>query len=114
MVKLTCVECPMGCDIEVEVENGKVVKVLGNTCPRGKLYAENEVVCPKRVLTTTVKSTDGRLIPVKTDMPVKKADTFKLMQKINELTVQTPVKIGDILVENFADGANLVATGNAE
>ena len=37
MVKLTCVECPMGCDIEVEVENGKVVKVLGNTCPRGKL-----------------------------------------------------------------------------
>ena len=114
MVKLTCVECPMGCDIEVEIENGKVIAVMGNTCPRGKLYAENEVVCPKRVLTTTVKSNDGRLIPVKTDMPVKKADMFILMQKINGLTVQTPDKIGDVLVENFADGANLVATGNAE
>ncbi len=114
MVKLTCVECPMGCDIEVEIENGKVIAVTGNTCPRGKLYAENEVVCPKRVLTTTVKSNDGRLIPVKTDMPVKKADMFILMQKINGLTVQTPVKIGDVLVQNFADGANLVATGNAE
>ena len=48
---LTCIECPIGCEIEVEVENGVVLSVKGNTCPRGKVYAEAEVVCPKRVVT---------------------------------------------------------------
>ena len=40
--KLTCIECPIGCDMEVELEDGKVLSVTGNSCPRGKLYAENE------------------------------------------------------------------------
>lgn len=114
MVKLICVECPMGCDIQVEVQDGKVISVTGNTCPRGKLYAQNEITCPKRVLTTTVKSVDGRLLPVKTSLPVKKADTFVLMQKVNEIIVQSPIRIGDVVVKDFADGADLIATGNLE
>ena len=28
-----------------------------NSCPRGKMYAENEVVCPKRVVTSTMTPT---------------------------------------------------------
>ena len=101
----------MGCEIEVEVLDGKL-SVKGNTCPRGKLYAENEVVCPKRVLTTTVKSKSGKPVPVKTDAPVKKEQLLALMQKINAITVDLPVKIGDVIVKDFFEGANLVATGN--
>ena len=67
---LTCVECPMGCRIEAGVENGVAVYVKGNSCPRGKLYAETEVVRPMRVLTTSVRCTDGTMLPVKTDKPV--------------------------------------------
>ena len=52
--KLTCIECPIGCEIEVVVENGAAVSVTGNGCLRGKTYAQNEVVCPKRVVTSTV------------------------------------------------------------
>ena len=112
--KITCIECPMGCEISVSVENGKVVAIVGNTCPRGKLYAENEVVCPKRVLTTTVKTDKGILIPVKTDAPVKKQDLLVLMEKINKMIVKLPLKIGDVVCANFADGANLVVAGNVE
>ena len=84
MVKnLTCIECPIGCEIEVMLEEGKVVSVSGNGCPRGKLYAEAEVVCPKRVVTSTVRAEDGEMIPVKTDRPVRKDAIFEVMQKIN-------------------------------
>ncbi len=111
--KLTCIECPIGCEIEVGVENGKAVSVKGNTCPRGKMYAENEVVCPVRVVTSTIKAIDGTMVPVKTDKPVRKSEIFAVMEKINKTTCSLPVKIGDVLLENISDDANLIATGNA-
>lgn len=110
--KLTCIECPKGCLITVKIENGSVVSVSGNDCPRGKKYAENEVICPMRVLTTTVKCSSGGMISVKTDYPVKKSELFSLMAKINEISVDAPVKIGQVIIKNIASGVNLVATCN--
>lgn len=112
ITKLTCIECPIGCEMEVGVEDGKAVYVKGNSCPRGKMYAENEVVCPKRVVTSTVRMENGGMLPVKTDKPVRKSEIFSVMQKINAIVWKAPVKIGDILIENVCDDANLVATGN--
>jgi len=113
-VHLTCVECPMGCQIEVTVDGGRATSVVGNSCPRGKLYAENEVVCPKRVVTSTVKTTCGAMLPVKTDRPVKKTEIFAVMAKINAFVATVPAHIGDVLIGNISDDANLVATGNVE
>ena len=110
--KLTCIECPIGCEIEPEVEEGVVLSVKGNACPRGKLYAETEVICPKRVITSTVRAENGEMIPVKTDKPVRKDAIFEVMQKINATHCKMPVALGDILVENICDDANLIVTGN--
>lgn len=112
MVNLTCIECPMGCALTVEVENGKVVSVTGNNCARGKMYAENEVICPKRVVTSTVKTDKGVPLSVKTDKPVRKSEIFAVMEKINQITAKTPLKIGDVILENIDENANLVATMN--
>lgn len=109
---LTCIECPIGCEIEVELVDGKVVSVKGNSCPRGKVYAEAEVVCPKRVVTSTVRAENGEMIPVKTDRPVRKDAIFEVMQKINATTCKMPVVLGQVLVENICDDANLVVAGN--
>lgn len=109
---LTCIECPVGCAMEVEVVDGKAISVKGNSCPRGKMYAENEVVCPKRVVTSTVRATDGTMIPVKTDKPVRKSEIFNVMKVINTTTCEKGVKIGDVLVENISDDANLIVSGN--
>ena len=111
-MRLTCVECPMGCEIEVEVSDGKVLSVKGNTCPRGKAYAENEVICPRRVLTTSVRSADGKMVSVKTASPIKKSETFVVMEKINKITVTAPVKIGQVVCENISEDINLIATSN--
>ena len=114
MIKtLTCIECPIGCEVEVTLENGKPVLVKGNNCPRGKLYAENEVVCPKRVVTSTVRAKSGEMVPVKTDKPVRKSEIFEIIKRINATTCELPVKIGDIVVENICDDANLIVAGNA-
>lgn len=109
---LTCIECPMGCQIQATVENEKCVDVKGNGCPRGKIYAENEVVCPMRIVTSTVKTQDGRMLPVKTSLPIKKAEIFEVMEKINQITAKPPVRLGDVLKENIANGVNLIATSN--
>lgn len=112
MIELTCIECPMGCSLEVELADGKVTSVKGNTCARGKLYAENEVTCPRRVVTSTVKTADGRIVPVKTDAPVEKAKMFEVMKIINGLHPSGDIRIGDVLLHGV-DGANIVATDNS-
>ena len=42
--KLICVACPRGCPVTVTLDdNNEIVKVEGNTCPRGDTYARAEV-----------------------------------------------------------------------
>lgn len=114
MVSITCIECPKGCRIEVETAGEKVISVTGNGCPRGRTYAENEVTCPMRVVTSTVRAQDGQMIPVKTDRPVRRSEMLAVMRKINALTPATPLKIGDVLLRGIDGEANLVVTGNSD
>ena len=109
---LTCIECPIGCELKVEMDAEGKISVTGNACPRGKMYAENEVVCPKRVVTSTVRAENGAMIPVKTDKPIRKSEIFSVMETINTTVCKLPIKIGDVIVENICDDAHLIATGN--
>lgn len=47
-----CIMCPQGCSLQADEENGKVLKVSGNTCPRGKEYAIQEITAPMRNIAT--------------------------------------------------------------
>ena len=110
---LICVSCPLGCPIEVEIENGKVVAVTGNTCKRGDAYARAEITNPVRSLTTSVKVENGihPVVPVKSSGPVPKDKMFECMNIINSVTVKAPVKIGDVVIENILElGVDIVAT----
>ena len=111
---LTCIECPLGCSIEVSLNDDKIEQIRGYGCLRGKMYAENEVILPKRVITSTIRSVEGKMIPVKTDAPVPKNEIFNIMEKINQVTCKLPVKIGDVLKENIYEGVNLISTGRIE
>ncbi|MBQ8005928.1 MAG: DUF1667 domain-containing protein [Clostridia bacterium] len=109
--ELTCIICPIGCSLEVEIENGEVQSVKGNTCPRGKKYAETECIAPMRTVTTTVRCDDGSVLPVKTDSPIPKEKMFELMEIINNSIAHLPISIGDVIIENVF-GCNIVATKN--
>ena len=111
--ELTCVACPMGCQLTASIDNGVVVSVTGNTCPRGAKYAETECTHPVRPLTTTVKVEGGKhpVVSVKSADAIPKEKMFDCMKVLNEVQVQAPVKIGDVIVENICDtGINIIAT----
>ena len=107
---ITCTECPMGCTVTITLDGENIVNVSGNTCPRGKTYAVNELTCPRRVVTSTVKTINGKVLPVKTDGSVKKQDIFKVMDIINSITVKTPINVGDVVFKNISEDINLIAT----
>lgn len=109
--RLTCIVCPMGCEITVNFENGKVLSVSGNTCPRGEIYAENECISPKRTVTSTVKCLDGSLLSVKTSRPIDKNKMTECMEIINKTTAKLPVKIGDVIIKDVF-GCDIIATQN--
>ena len=109
---LTCIECPVGCEITAETENGEVKSVRGNSCPRGKMYAEAEVVCPRRVVTSTVRAESGEMIPVKTSKPVKKTEIFAVMEVIKNTKCHLPVQTGEVLAKNISEDADLIVSGN--
>lgn len=111
---LTCIICPMGCALEVVLEEGAVVEVKGNSCKRGEIYAKKECVAPVRMLTTTVRVSGGEnpLVPVKTKEAIPKEMVFEAMKVLNKLTVKAPVSMGDVLVKDIcSSGIDVAATG---
>lgn len=111
--KLTCIECPMGCTLSVDIENCKVAKVSGNKCPKGEKYAVSEVETPLRVLTSAVacENLSLKMLPVRTDKAIPKAKLMEGMDEIRKIRVSKPVAAGEVLVKNFLGlDADLIAT----
>lgn len=111
-----CVGCPLGCEITLTLDaNGEVNKVQGNSCKEGRAYALEEYLNPVRVLTATVRTANSSrpLLPVKTDKPILKTHLKLGMSALAEIRVNPPVKIGDVILENFlGTEANVVAADN--
>ena len=89
---LTCIGCPMGCQITVEVEGEDTV-------------------------TSTVTVTGGEKdrCSVKTKGNIPKEKIFACMEAINHVLVAAPVRIGDVVIENVCGtGVDVVATKNVD
>ncbi len=115
-IPLTCIICPIGCLMEVSIQNvGKsksVVSVKDNTCPRGEDYAKKELINPTRTLTTTIAVAQGEspLVPVKTDGEVSREKLLSCMEIIRRQCVVAPVKRGDVLIRDIlGSGVNIIA-----
>ena len=112
---LTCIGCPMGCALTVEMENGSVVSISGNTCKRGETYAQKEVAAPARTVTSTVKVLHGKseMVSVKTKEDIPKEKIFDCVRGLKNVQIEAPVCIGDVLVFNIAGtGVDVIATKN--
>ena len=114
-IELICIGCPMGCPLTVELEDGAVTKVTGNTCPRGDAYGRKEVTNPTRIVTSTVRVTGGTLpaVSCKTRSDVPKGKIFDVVRALKTVEVAAPVAIGQVLLEDAAGtGVPVVATKN--
>lgn len=112
MEEMICIVCPKGCRLSVEVKRDKII-VTGNDCPRGIPYAQKEITNPTRVVTSTIKVIGGihERLPVKTDKDISKTLNFEVMEVLENIVVQAPVRINQVIVENIlGTGANIVAS----
>ena len=115
--ELICIGCPMGCPLSVELDQGEVVSVRGNTCKRGEIYARKEVTNPTRIVTSTVVVEGGKLaaVSVKTREDIPKEKIFECMKALKGVKVQAPVHMGDVIVKNVADtGVDVIATKSVD
>lgn len=119
---MTCIICPMGCSMEVELETGcdgkkKVLSVKDNGCKRGAEYATKEFTNPTRTLTTTIAIEGARpeenqlaVVPVKSEGEVPKNMLLQCMEVIRRAKCQPPVKRGDVLIHDIlGTGVNIIA-----
>ena len=113
MRELTCIICPRGCSLLAESKKDGSILVRGNACKRGEEYAKNELTNPLRSVTTTAFTKNGTVLPVKTDRPIPKDKVFECVKIINNLTLDLPIKAGDIIIKDVF-GSNIVAVRNAE
>ncbi|MDR1868491.1 MAG: DUF1667 domain-containing protein [Treponema sp.] len=118
MRNLTCIVCPIGCSLDVEEDASATdsLSVTGNRCPRGEVYAREEIRAPKRVVTATCRIEGGaehsvRRIPVKTSSPCPREKIPALLRDIYETAVSLPIKAGDVVLAGWNGGEiNVVAT----
>ena len=111
-MEITCINCPVGCRLTVELEDGKVVSVTGNTCPRGAVYAKQECVDPLRMVTAVVPvAGSGMPLSVKTRTPIPKKQIAACMKELAAVELTAPVAAGSVVLANVCGtGVDIIAT----
>lgn len=117
--EIVCTVCPNSCSVTVELsEKGEPVHTQGNRCPRGKTFALQEVVCPVRVLTSTVLliQEDGEevLFPVRSSAAFALSKHTQAMELLRRIRINAPVRMGDVLIRNLLEtNVDIVASCNS-
>jgi len=117
MRNLTCIVCPIGCSVDVEEDSNSTggLSVTGNRCPRGEVYAREEIRAPKRVVTATCpidgETSSVRRVPVKTASPCPREKITALLHDIYKIKLTLPVKTGDVIIADWnGERIDVVAT----
>jgi CxxC motif-containing protein len=113
--RIICISCPVGCELDVTLDEGKIVDVEGNSCKLGLDYAEQEIFDPRRMVASTVKVKNGfhPLVPVYTEKPIPKPKIFDVLVELRNVELEAPVSVNDVVIENVLDtGVNIIASRN--
>jgi len=117
MSEMICITCPLGCHLEIHRISATELSVTGNRCARGEAYAKEELLSPRRVVTTTCPASGDaglytpRRVPVRSSAPFPKEKIPELLRIIGKLSVDLPVSRGDVLIADaLGTGIAIIAT----
>lgn len=98
-IKLICVNCPKGCNLEITKEGDTFVQINAG-CKRGKDYARQELTDPRRMVASTVKVKGGihPLVPVATSSPFPKPRIQELLTELRKVEIEAPVTMGQAVL----------------
>ena len=108
--EITCIVCPRGCRMTADIQAERIT-VTGHSCTRGEKHAVAEILHPERSLTSIVRVSNRRdtMVSVKSEAPVPKEEMFAIMERIHATTVEAPIEIGDVILDNVC-GTKIIAT----
>lgn len=112
MHKLVCIVCPNGCNLTID-KKGEEYDIKGAKCKKGNEFALEEMVAPKRSISSTIKTIYSELpvVPVRTSGDILKKDIFTVMKEINKFTVEKAYDVGEVIIKNVANtGVNIICT----
>jgi CxxC motif-containing protein len=102
----------MGCSLQAE-KSGDELVVTGARCKRGRQYAQDEMINPRRIVTTTLIIRNGeiRRLPVRTSKPFPLSRIHELIEYLSTVEVEAPIQSGQIIAANcLGEGIDLIAT----
>lgn len=115
--KYTCIVCPNGCEISVDLEMDEIIDIRGAACKRGKEYAEQELKNPMRTIASSVAVKQGilPLASVRVNKPIPKDKIFEVMNEIKKIQILAPVSVGDVVIADVLGlGSDVIITKNIE
>lgn len=114
---MTCIICPNGCELSLQLDGNVVKSVNGASCKRGVEYATQEIANPKRTIASLVKVKNGEmpLASVRTSKAIPKDKIFEVMKEIKKIEVCAPIKVDEVIVHNVLGlGSDVIATKNID
>ncbi len=111
--RLTCVLCPVGCELEVRKDGDGELDVQGNQCDKGVPFAVEEILRPKRNLATSVpiRNTAAKMVSVRLSDRVPREMIFPILAEIAKLRPEVPVRRGQVLITDvLGTGVDVIAT----
>ncbi len=103
--------------LDVEYNKSGVLSVKGNKCSKGEKFAHDEIIDPRRVLTTTIdiESVLFNRLPVRSRTGVPGDRVMDMIKQVKKIKVRTPVKAGDIIIKDFlGSGIDIISSFTIE
>ena len=110
--EVTCIMCPLGCSVEVQIDGQEVSVKKGCRCKEGMKFVKMEAIFPGRILTTTMKTDipEIPLLPVRSNKEIPKDQLMTCMGEISRHHVSGALKIGQPVIKNILGlGVDIVA-----
>lgn len=121
---MTCIVCPKGCTLEVKgiPDAGSAgaagsIDVEGAGCRQGVEYALREIADPRRVLTSTVRTSSAarRRLAVRTSGPIPLPRLAEAARALDGVLVAPPLLCGTAIERDWLGlGVDLVAADDLE
>lgn len=112
--EIVCIVCPNGCRMNVHInDNNEVTLVENALCEKGRSYAKDEIQCPKRSLTSTVKVIDGvlPLVSVRSNKPLPKEKIQCAIAELRKIEIEAPVAYHQVIVSDIlGTGVDIITT----
>ncbi len=111
-IKMICIACPNGCHLTID---DKSYQVSGNKCPKGITFAQEELLAPKRGVSSLVKTSlpEYAVVSVRTSQEIAKSQIFDLMRLLDSVVIKDYLPLGSVVLSNvFQSGVDVITTTN--